>query len=139
MHYVVFLYSVLFHALCSFLIFRPFPCIRLSIKTYTNSVFPQVELSATSHYTKIFWCRGIETKLAELMAPLLIVFLLPWIDLKVVSATFRLVYFLSQNESTCQTRKNVFYFASKALLVLEKIKFYNSTFSNFMKSSNAWA
>ena len=43
--------------------------------------------------------------------------------LKVVSAIFVLVYFLSLNESTCQTRKNVFYFTSKALFVLEKIKF----------------
>ena len=43
--------------------------------------------------------------------------------LKVVSATFVLVYFLSLNESTCQTRKNVVYFTSKALFVLEKIKF----------------
>ena len=32
-------------------------------------------------------------------------------------------FFLSLNESTCQTRKNVFYFTSKALFVLEKIKF----------------
>ena len=30
--------------------------------------------------------------------------------LKVVSATFLLVCFLSLNESTCQTRKNAFYF-----------------------------
>ena len=43
--------------------------------------------------------------------------------LKVVSATFLLVCFVSLNESTCQTRKNVFYFTSKALFVLEKIKF----------------
>ena len=43
--------------------------------------------------------------------------------LKVVSAMFVLVYFLSLNESTCQTRKNVFYFTSKALFVLEKVKF----------------
>ena len=43
--------------------------------------------------------------------------------LKVVSATFVLVYFLSLKESTCQTRKNVFYFTSKALFVLKKIKF----------------
>ena len=41
----------------------------------------------------------------------------------VVSATFVLVCFLSLNESTCQTRKNGFYFTSKALFVLEKIKF----------------
>ena len=32
--------------------------------------------------------------------------------------------FLSLNESTCQTRKNAFYFISKSLFVLEKIKFY---------------
>ena len=37
----------------------------------------------------------------------------------VVSATFALVYFLSLNESTCQTRKNAFYFISKALFILE--------------------
>ena len=43
--------------------------------------------------------------------------------LKVVSATFSLVWFLSQNERTCQTRKNAFYFTSKPLFILEKIKF----------------
>ena len=37
----------------------------------------------------------------------------------VVSATFALVYFLSLNESTCQARKNAFYFISKALFILE--------------------
>ena len=45
------------------------------------------------------------------------------VNLKVVSATFVLDYFFSQNESICQTRKNAFYFTSKALSVLEKIKF----------------
>ena len=44
-------------------------------------------------------------------------------NLKVVSATFLLVCFLKLTESTSQTRKNVFYFTSKALFVLEKIKF----------------
>ena len=43
--------------------------------------------------------------------------------LKVVSATFLLVCFLSLNESTCQNRKNAIYFTSKALFVLEKTKF----------------
>ena len=32
-------------------------------------------------------------------------------------------YFLSLKERTCQTKKNAFYFTSKALLILEKIKF----------------
>ena len=45
------------------------------------------------------------------------------IYLKLVSATFLLVSFLSVNESTYQTRKSVFYFTSNALSVLEKIKF----------------
>ena len=31
--------------------------------------------------------------------------------------------FLSLDENPCQTRKNIFYFTSKALFVLEKIKF----------------
>ena len=42
---------------------------------------------------------------------------------KVMSTTFVLVCFLSLNECTCQTRKNVFYFTLKALFVLEKIRF----------------
>ena len=41
--------------------------------------------------------------------------------LKVVSTTFLLLCFLSLKESTCETRKNVFYFTSKAPSVLEKI------------------
>ena len=45
------------------------------------------------------------------------------ISLKVVSATFLLVCFLSLNESTCQTKKKKIYFTSKALFVLKKIKF----------------
>ena len=43
--------------------------------------------------------------------------------LKVVSATFMLVCFVCLQESTCEIGKNVFYFASKALFVLETIKF----------------
>ena len=43
--------------------------------------------------------------------------------LKVVSATFLLVCFLSLNKRTSQTMKNAFYFTSKALFVLEKIRF----------------
>ena len=43
--------------------------------------------------------------------------------LKVVSATILLVCFACLKESTCETRKNAFYFTSKALLVLEIINF----------------
>ena len=45
------------------------------------------------------------------------------LGLKVMSTTFLLVCFLSLNESTCQTKKNAFYFTSEALFILEKIKF----------------
>ena len=41
----------------------------------------------------------------------------------VVSATFLRVCFLTLKESTCETKKTVFYFTSKALFVLEKAKF----------------
>ena len=58
------------------------------------------------------------------------------VSLKVVPATFLLVCLLSLKESTCETRKNV-YFTSKALFALDKIKFQNFRFSNFMTSSNA--
>ena len=40
-----------------------------------------------------------------------------------MSATFLLVCFVSLKESSCETRKNVFYFSSKALFVFEIIKF----------------
>ena len=43
--------------------------------------------------------------------------------LKVVSATFLLVCFVCLKESICETRKNILYFTSKALFVLEIIKF----------------
>ena len=42
--------------------------------------------------------------------------------LLVVSTTFLLVCFLSQKQSTCETRKSVFYFSSKAFFVFKKIK-----------------
>ena len=45
------------------------------------------------------------------------------LHLKVVSATFSVVCFLSLNKCTCQNRENAFYFTSKALFVLKKIKF----------------
>ena len=43
--------------------------------------------------------------------------------LKVVSATFLVVCFVSLMYSTCETRKGVFYFTLKALFVLEIINF----------------
>ena len=43
--------------------------------------------------------------------------------LKVVFGAFLLVCFVCLKESTFETRKNVFYFTSKALFVLEIIKF----------------
>ena len=59
--------------------------------------------------------------------------------LKAVSATFLLVCCVCLKESTCETRKNVFYFTSKALFVLEIIKFQIFRYSNIMTSSNAQA
>ena len=46
--------------------------------------------------------------------------------LKVVSATFFLVCFLSLKESFCETRKKKIYFTSKALFVLEKMLKFTS-------------
>ena len=43
-------------------------------------------------------------------------------SLKVVFTTFLLVCFVYLKESTFETRKNAFYFTSKALLALEIIK-----------------
>ena len=44
-------------------------------------------------------------------------------SLKVVCATFLLVWLVCLTESICETKKNVFYFTSKALFVLEIMKF----------------
>ena len=59
-----------------------------------------------------------------------------YLKLKVVFATFLLVCFLSLKESTCDLEK-CFCFTSKALSVLEKIKFKNFRYSNSMTSSDA--
>ena len=56
--------------------------------------------------------------------------------LKVVSTTFLLVWFLSLKETFCEAKKNVFYFNSKPLLALDKIKVQNFRYSNFIMSSN---
>ena len=61
------------------------------------------------------------------------------VSLEVVSATFLLVLFVCLKAGTCETRKNVFNFTSKALFVLEIIKFYIFRYSNVMMSSNALA
>ena len=61
------------------------------------------------------------------------IFLQWWSLLQAVSTTFLLVCFVSLKESTCETRKNVFYFTSKALFVLAIIKFH--FFQIFMKYS----
>ena len=45
------------------------------------------------------------------------------VPLKAVSTTFLLVCFLSSKETICKTKKNVFYFILKSLLILEKTKF----------------
>ena len=58
------------------------------------------------------------------------------VDLKVVSATFLLVCFLSLKERFYETRKNAFYFTLKALFILKKIKVWSFRYSNFMTSSN---
>ena len=56
-------------------------------------------------------------------------------NLKVVSATFVLVYFLSLNESTCQTRKNVFLFHFKSSFRSRKniLEFYLFKFHDVIK------
>ena len=41
------------------------------------------------------------------------------LSLKVVSATFSLFCFVSLKETTFETRKNIFYFTSKALFPLK--------------------
>ena len=46
-------------------------------------------------------------------------------------------FLLGVNKTTCQIKKNVFYFTTKPPFVFDKIKFQNFTFSHFMTSSNA--
>ena len=44
-------------------------------------------------------------------------------NLKVVYSTYLPLCFLSLDQSTSETRKNIVYFTSKALFILEKIEF----------------
>ena len=44
-------------------------------------------------------------------------------ELKVVSATFLLVCFVSLKDAISETKRNVFYFTSKAFFIPETIKF----------------
>ena len=60
-------------------------------------------------------------------------------SLKVVPTTFLLVCFVCLKKSTCETRKNVFYFTSKTLFILEIIKFQHFRYSNIMTSANVQA
>ena len=52
---------------------------------------------------------------------------------------FTSLFFLSLKEITYETRKNVFYFTSRALFVFEKIKVDNIKYSSFMMSPNSLA
>ena len=49
---------------------------------------------------------------------------------------FASLFFKSKGQHLGKNEK-CFYFTSKALFVLKKIKFYNFRYSNFMKSPNA--
>ena len=84
-------------------------------KTYRNSLSTLLKQSKKSYYNNYFrnninikntW-KGIKSI----------------ISFKVVSATFLLVCFIYLKESACYTRKNAFYFTSKALRILEIINF----------------
>ena len=73
-----------------------------------------------------FWMgslhKNIQLMLEFLKGPFLVLHF-SYYTLKVVPVTFLLVCFLCLKESTCETRKNVFYFTSKTLFVPEIIKF----------------
>ena len=72
-------------------------------------------LSSVSHTTKIIHRHQHHSKVTFWMN-----YAFP---LKVVPATFLLVCFLCLKECTCETSKNDFYFTSKALFILEIIRF----------------
>ena len=104
---------------CSFL-FVNVPKYQLKDKTRHLNHGNRVQPLCTVITTDVIW---MNTKCAVLLANHLRTVTDASLPLKFVSATFLLVCFLSLNKSTCQTRRNSFYFTSKALFVLEKIKF----------------
>ena len=81
------------------------------------------------------------TKIEILNAKKIVQLPLPPPLLKVMSASFSflLIWLVCLTKSTCETRKNIFYFTLKALFVLEIIKFEIFRHSNVMTSSNAQA
>ena len=98
--------------------------------SFINDLDKVVEFSTVHHFTDDTNMLLIEKSLKKMnryinrdLKPVI-----EWIrannlSLKVVSATFLLVCFVCLKDSTCETRKNVFYFTLKALFVLETIKF----------------
>ena len=90
--------------------------------TKTNELFYAGAVVATNRlgvkFNKVaerkesIWRRRLQNKMKELKK-----------GLKVMSATFLLVYFLCLKKRTFETRKNFFNFTSKAIFVLEIIRF----------------
>ena len=81
-----------------------------SVGVLGNRLFNFVETPIHKHFEKLaekFWKLSSKTSMLES-------------SLKVVSAIFLLVCFVCLKESTGETRKNVFYFTSKALYILAR-------------------
>ena len=88
---------------------------------YAEKVIKQITVKQNSKFND--W-KPTDTDKMEVFIGLLVhIRLVNLSCLKVVSTTFLLVCFLSLKEGTWETRKNAFYFTSKALFILEKIKF----------------
>ena len=96
---------------------------------------------ASSHFSlrlclglnEVFWCMFIGSeivksfKLSKTKCGYIMNFgLAPYYKDLLLKGCVRYIFaslFLGLNESTCQTKKNTFYFTSKALFILKKIKF----------------
>ena len=125
--YYYILYKGIFHKVCLF-------CwLNLACDTYQRT-FTKLGFEKRIKLQKRI-CRTVGPSLSASLEPL--AHRRNVASLKVVSATFSLVCFVCLKESTCETRKNVFYFTSIALSVLEIIRFSLFKYSNVMTSSNA--
>ena len=78
---------------------------------YANKIFQFLSSDFQSSAQTSFRCRTMKELL--LLTPQVVMSVVS--DLKIVPAPFLLVYFVCPKESSCEIKKDVFYFTSKAL------------------------
>ena len=96
------------------------------VALFVTNVELKKTLTLKSQMVQLFWVGDCSVKLPVGCHDASLTFICFLLALLIFRGCVRYIFaslFLSLKDSTCETRKNVFYFTVKALFVLEKIKF----------------